>query len=166
MTRRRRVDNIRMDLGMIWWGDVDWIGLTQDRGKWRTLLNVVMNLRVSRNAGKLSSGFTTIERALQWYSKCYCVAKTFTLKIVQTIHRSRFWEPLHYQWKSHWTVTIPGKTRCVLLHRDSSKHCTCPMNKFIQAFKVVKLFFFNTLYFRAHVPCLLCVVHTWTLWRK
>jgi hypothetical protein len=33
--------------------------------------------------------------ALQWYSKCYCVAsvtKTFTLKGVQTIHRSRFKE--------------------------------------------------------------------------
>jgi hypothetical protein len=25
--RRRRVDNIRMDLGEVGWGDVDWIGL-------------------------------------------------------------------------------------------------------------------------------------------
>jgi hypothetical protein len=47
---------------------------------------------------------------------------------------------MHYQWKSHWTVTIPGKTRCVLLHDDSSKHCTCPLNKSIYAFKVVTLF--------------------------
>jgi hypothetical protein len=34
------------------------------------------------------------EIALQWYSKCYCVAnvtKTFTLKGVQTIHRSPPW---------------------------------------------------------------------------
>jgi hypothetical protein len=34
------------------------------------------------------------KRALQWYSKCYCVAsitKTFTLKGVQTMHRSRYW---------------------------------------------------------------------------
>jgi hypothetical protein len=37
----------------------------------------------------------------------------------------------HYQWKSHWTVTIPGKTRRVLLHHDGSKHCTCPLNKCI-----------------------------------
>jgi hypothetical protein len=32
--------------------------------------------------------------ALQWYSKCYCVARvtnTFTLKCVQTIHHSRCW---------------------------------------------------------------------------
>jgi hypothetical protein len=31
------------------------------------------------------------KRALQWYSKCYCVAsvtKTFTFKGVQAIHRS------------------------------------------------------------------------------
>jgi hypothetical protein len=29
--RRRWVDNIRMDLGEVGWGDVDWIGLAQDR---------------------------------------------------------------------------------------------------------------------------------------
>jgi hypothetical protein len=28
------------------WGGVDWIGLAQDRGKWRALVNVVMNIRV------------------------------------------------------------------------------------------------------------------------
>jgi hypothetical protein len=27
------------------WGDVDWIGLAQDRDRWRALVNVVMNLR-------------------------------------------------------------------------------------------------------------------------
>jgi hypothetical protein len=27
----RWVDNIRMDLGEVGWGDVDWIGLAQDR---------------------------------------------------------------------------------------------------------------------------------------
>jgi hypothetical protein len=27
-------------------GDVDWIGLAQDRDKWRALVNAVMNLRV------------------------------------------------------------------------------------------------------------------------
>jgi hypothetical protein len=31
--RRRWVDNIRMDLGEVGWGDVDWIGLTQDRNR-------------------------------------------------------------------------------------------------------------------------------------
>jgi hypothetical protein len=33
--RRRWVDNIRMDLGEMGWSDVDWIGLAQDRKRWR-----------------------------------------------------------------------------------------------------------------------------------
>jgi hypothetical protein len=32
--RRRWVDNIRMDLGEVGWGNVDWIGLAQDRNRW------------------------------------------------------------------------------------------------------------------------------------
>jgi hypothetical protein len=44
--RRRWVDNIRMVLGEVGWGDVDWIGLAQDRNRWRALVNSVLNLRV------------------------------------------------------------------------------------------------------------------------
>jgi hypothetical protein len=44
--RRRWVDNIKMDLLEIGWGGVDWIGLAQDRDKWRALVNAVMNFRV------------------------------------------------------------------------------------------------------------------------
>jgi hypothetical protein len=44
--RRRWVDNIRMDLGEVEWDDVDWIGLGQDRNRWRALVNSVLNLRV------------------------------------------------------------------------------------------------------------------------
>jgi hypothetical protein len=44
--RRRRVDNIRMDLVEVGWGDVDWNGLAQDRNRWRALVNLVLNLRV------------------------------------------------------------------------------------------------------------------------
>jgi hypothetical protein len=40
------VDNIRMDLVKVGWGDVDWIGLAQDRDRWRALVNSVLNLRV------------------------------------------------------------------------------------------------------------------------
>jgi hypothetical protein len=43
---RRWVDNIRMDLGEVGWGDVDRIGLVQDRDRWRDLVNSVVNLRV------------------------------------------------------------------------------------------------------------------------
>jgi hypothetical protein len=44
--RRRWVDNIRMYLGVVAWGDVDWIGLAQDRNRWRALVNSVLKLRV------------------------------------------------------------------------------------------------------------------------
>jgi hypothetical protein len=36
----------------------------------------------------------------------------------------------HYRWKSRRTITT-SKTLCVLLHYDSSKHCTSPLNKCI-----------------------------------
>jgi hypothetical protein len=44
--RPRWVDNIRMYLGEVGWGDVDWIGLAKDRNRWRALVNSVLNLRV------------------------------------------------------------------------------------------------------------------------
>jgi hypothetical protein len=44
--RRRWVDNIGMDLGEVGRGDVDWIGLAQDRNRWRALVNSALNLRV------------------------------------------------------------------------------------------------------------------------
>jgi hypothetical protein len=40
------VDNMKMDLGEIGWGDVDWIVLVQCRDRWRALVNSVMNLGV------------------------------------------------------------------------------------------------------------------------
>jgi hypothetical protein len=44
--RRRWWDNIIMDLVELGWGDVDWIGLTQGRNRWRALVNSVLNLRI------------------------------------------------------------------------------------------------------------------------
>ena len=44
--RRRWVDNIRMDLQEVGCGYMDWIGLAQDRDRWRTFVSAVMNLRV------------------------------------------------------------------------------------------------------------------------
>jgi hypothetical protein len=40
------MDNIKMDLLEIGVNFVDWIGLAQDRYRWRALVNSVMNLRV------------------------------------------------------------------------------------------------------------------------
>jgi hypothetical protein len=44
--RRRWDDNIKMDLREIGFGDVVWIHWAQDRDRWRTLVNTVMNLGV------------------------------------------------------------------------------------------------------------------------
>jgi hypothetical protein len=35
-----------MDFGEVGWGDVDWIGLVQDRNRWRALVNLLMKLWV------------------------------------------------------------------------------------------------------------------------
>jgi hypothetical protein len=45
-TRHRWVDNIKMDLGEIGWGGMDWIYLAQNRDQWRALVNTVMKLWV------------------------------------------------------------------------------------------------------------------------
>jgi hypothetical protein len=44
--RHRWINNIKMELVELGWGVVDWIGLAQDRYRWRALVNAVMNLRV------------------------------------------------------------------------------------------------------------------------
>jgi hypothetical protein len=42
-------DNIRMDIREIGWEAVDWIHLTQDRDKWRALVNTIMNVGVEKS---------------------------------------------------------------------------------------------------------------------
>jgi hypothetical protein len=44
--RRRWEDNIRMDLQEVGCGCVDWLGLAQDRDRWRAFVSAVRNLRV------------------------------------------------------------------------------------------------------------------------
>jgi hypothetical protein len=44
--RRRWINNIKKDLLEIGVSIVDWIGLAQDRYRWRALVKAVMNLRV------------------------------------------------------------------------------------------------------------------------
>jgi hypothetical protein len=44
--RRKREDNIKMDLREVGWVGMDWIDLAEDTDRWRAVLNAVMNLRV------------------------------------------------------------------------------------------------------------------------
>jgi hypothetical protein len=41
-------DNIKTDLKEIWWKSADWFQVSQDRRRWRALVNTVMNLRVQK----------------------------------------------------------------------------------------------------------------------
>jgi hypothetical protein len=53
------VYNIKIDFREIGWDGVDWIDLNKNGDKWRTLLNTVMNLRVTDNIGIFLSCRTT-----------------------------------------------------------------------------------------------------------
>ena len=44
--RRRREDNIKMDLQEVGGGCGDWMELAQDMDRWRALVSKVMNFRV------------------------------------------------------------------------------------------------------------------------
>jgi hypothetical protein len=44
--KRRWEDNIKMYVGKLEWGGMEWNDLAPDRDEWRTLVNAVVNLRV------------------------------------------------------------------------------------------------------------------------
>jgi hypothetical protein len=46
-SRHRWEDNIKMDLQEVRYGGMDLIELSQDRDRWRALVNAVMNFRIS-----------------------------------------------------------------------------------------------------------------------
>jgi hypothetical protein len=45
------VDNIEMDLKEIGWDGMEWIDLAQDRGRWRALVDMVMNFGFHKMLG-------------------------------------------------------------------------------------------------------------------
>jgi len=49
--RRRREDNIKMELQDVGCGGVNWNEMAQDTDRGREFVNAVMNLRVPQNAG-------------------------------------------------------------------------------------------------------------------
>jgi hypothetical protein len=45
-SRRRRMNNIKINLGQIGWCEMDWFDLAQDKDQWKALVDMVMNLRI------------------------------------------------------------------------------------------------------------------------
>jgi hypothetical protein len=56
--KRRWMDNMKIDLRVIVWGNMDWIDLAQERDQRRAFVNTVMNLYVPCNVGKFLSSCT------------------------------------------------------------------------------------------------------------
>ena len=50
------MDDIGTDLQEVGCGHMDWVGLAQNRERWRTIVGAVMNLRVPSNAGNFLTG--------------------------------------------------------------------------------------------------------------
>ena len=96
--------------------------------------------KIGTNIGFLTNPHKKKSRGVRFTSSK--TVRKQVAKVTPEMLRS-VWQETDYRWdvwKSHWTITIRGKTRCVLLHFDSSKRCVCPLYKFLYAFKVVKLF--------------------------
>jgi hypothetical protein len=75
-TRRRREDNIIIDVREIGWDDTDWIHLAQDRDHCKALVNTVMNFvchkmmgnsRVGERLAVSQEGFSSIELVWLFY---------------------------------------------------------------------------------------------------
>jgi len=49
--RHRWEDNIKMGLKEVGCGVMDWIDVSQDKDRWRAVVNAVMNILVPQNAG-------------------------------------------------------------------------------------------------------------------
>jgi hypothetical protein len=115
------VDNIRMDLGEVGWGDVDWIGLAQDRNRWRALVNSVLNLRVPLNAGKLSSGLTS--SGLSSSAQLHRVSLVIIMSLEPFVGSSplfQFLNPIHSRQDS--LDGRPARRKASATHRITQTH--------------------------------------------
>jgi len=81
------VYNIRIDLQEVGCGYMDWIGLAQDRDRWRTLVIAVINLRVPCNAGNFLTSCKPVSFSRR---TLHHAVKMFLLKYIFALHLNTF----------------------------------------------------------------------------
>ena len=131
--RRRWVDNIRMDLQEVWCGYMDWIGLAQDRDRWRALVSAVMNLRVPWNAGNmltscklvcfsrrtLHHGVSTITEDCPVAHSVECIELLCVR--VETARTNRSWR-LVPSWLNNGCYILSGPTGVLYMEEEEPNH--------------------------------------------
>jgi hypothetical protein len=95
-------------------GDVSWIGLPQDRNRWRAFVKSVLNLRVPYNLEKLSTGLTTGN-----LSNCARSNRVSYVGNIQSSHSERVNANTRFQ--SHVTIPFAIITKCIFYPRVLSK---------------------------------------------
>jgi hypothetical protein len=124
---------------------------------WKNLRGVLVNIsrtshRVFKKTLQYYSKCYCVARATKAFtlkgvqttqhSSCWMMDSLYAFKCKRfrsTLHTGSFgtplqisfWNTLHYQLKLCRDAVIPGRTRCNLLHYESSKRCTCLLNKSI-----------------------------------
>jgi len=133
--------NIRTDLQQVGCGYMEWIGLAQDRDRWRTLVSAVMNLRVPWNAGNfltsckpvscsrstLHHGVSNIKLVFKSCGNIF-IHTIYVLIVTQDIKKSPLWVTQHFfkiQWNrklflTYWSIKfseiMPDKIKKSSLH--------------------------------------------------
>jgi hypothetical protein len=103
----------------------------------RSLCELQSPKHVHENTGCFKKSFITLKHytnLFRGHVRCFPLIVSNGHLVPRILH------PWIFSYGDSLSITIPTKTRCALLHYKSSKHCMRPLNKFIQAFKVVKIF--------------------------
>jgi hypothetical protein len=114
--RRRWVDNIKMYIRKIQWGGLTWIGIAQDRDKWKAVVNMAMNHRLPYNFGKFFSSCTTGNSSKRSQLREASLVQEYLLCRLQCIERSNFhqdpvrctvWVKIQHARWARYTQSVP-----------------------------------------------------------
>jgi len=102
-SRRRWEENIKIDLQEVGSNVMDWIDVAEDRDRWRTLVNAVMNLRVPWSAGNFLTSWEPISFSRR--TLLYGVSMRFEIFLIMTPYRRIGWRLPNGQ-KKHLAIIL------------------------------------------------------------